>query len=170
MEEETDTETLPVAMSTWLWMGLCCGLDLCHLQCSRCIHCSATQSGALVVYSGILTVLLSTWIPLLLPLTDRNPTQLVRPNSGLFIHLFRYYNSAVSSWSLRTPWLLGSDTCKSSIQAVSLWYLRCLIMSHFRTGACLEGWLPDDFWLGASIIFSLCMSVHVLPLLLLLGI
>lgn len=28
--------------------------------------------------------------------------------------------------------------------------------SHFRTGACLEVWLPDDFWLGASIIFSLC--------------
>lgn len=86
--------------------------------------------------------------------------------------LFTYLgnNSSVSSWSLRTPWLLGSDTCKSSIYAVSLWYLCCLIMSHFRTGVCLEGWLPDDFWLGASIIFSLCMSVHVLPLLLLLGV
>lgn len=41
-----------------------------------------------------------------------------------------------------------------SLRTCGIWSWK----SHFRTGACLEFWLPDGFWLGASIILSLCVS------------
>ena len=41
-----------------------------------------------------------------------------------------------------------------SLRTYGIWSWK----SHFRTGACLGFWLPDGFWLGASIILSLCVS------------
>lgn len=82
------------------------------------------SSGALVTCSESLTELLPMWIPLLLPLIYWEIPR------GFVYSIIQIVTHPVSSWSLRTRRLLGSETYKSFSYAFFPWYLCYLIMKE----------------------------------------
>lgn len=165
MKEETDTQRhCQVAPSLWLWMEtwLCHSPDLCHLQRSRCIHCSVTQlwhaCGLLWILDWVASHVNSTPSPSYL----QKSYSVCKAQLRFAYSLIQIFAHPISSWSLRTPWLLGSRTCKSSIYG--LFSLITVLSDHERVTSGQGLALKSDFLMifdWGPVLYSVCVWTYM---------